>query len=274
MTTADIEGTLDAMDLPALVQFASQGGDQTLIRLERNTYIGELYLDGKTLCHAELYEPNGNSVQIGEEVVYELLSWETGTFKVRKNIQLPKVTIQTEWTFLLMEGLRQLDERRYDNEENLEELEDNELLSDLLAEMSTEDAAKLKDLIKQNREYDMANISKTLDEIMKIDGALGAALVDWESGLTLGTAGSGLNIELAAAGNTNVVRAKQAVMKDLRLKGGIEDILITLTEQYHLIRMLSDSAAHLFLYVAMDRTHANLGLARHKLIAIEHELEL
>jgi hypothetical protein len=79
---------------------------------------------------------------------------------------------------------------------------------------------------------------------------------------------------LAAAGNTNVVRSKQAVMKDLALKGGIEDILITLTEQYHLIRILSDSAAHLFLYVALDRTHANLGLARHKLIAIEKELEL
>lgn len=119
----------------------------------------------------------------------------------------------------------------------------------------------------------MADLNQTLENVMAIDGAIAAALVDWESGLTLGTIGNGLNIELAAAGNTNVVRSKLAVMKDLELKGTIEDILITLTEQYHLIRLL-ESNPSLFLYVALRRDIANLGLARHRLSNIEKELTL
>ena len=152
----------------------------------------------------------------------------------------------------------------------------DELLLDMLADMSAEDAATIKELLKQQKykEFDMASVDQTLHAIMNIEGAIATALVDWDSGLTLGTAGSGIDIDLAAAGNTNVVRAKLAVMKDLGLKGGIEDILITLTGQYHLIRILHDSKASLFLYVVLDRNHSNLGMARHKLAAIESDLNV
>jgi hypothetical protein len=78
---------------------------------------------------------------------------------------------------------------------------------------------------------------------------------------------------VAAAGNTNVVRAKLEVMKDLKIKGGIEDILITLTDQYHLIRTLG-SNDNLFIYVAFRRAQANLGLARHKLAEIGNNLSV
>jgi len=117
----------------------------------------------------------------------------------------------------------------------------------------------------------MADVKETLDAIMEIDGAIASALVDWQSGMTLGTIGTGMDIDLAAAGNTNVVRAKLTVMKDLKIKGTIEDILITLTEQYHLIRLL-DSNPDLFLYVALNRKTANLGMSRHQLSNIEKKL--
>jgi len=268
--TADIEGTLEAMDLSTLVQFVAQDGEQTLIHLENGAYTGEIYLDSNALCHAELFGPNGDGTLVGEEVIYELLSWDTGTFKVRRRIQPPTVSIHKAWDFLLMEGLRRIDERRRTTEL---EVDEDESLIEILAHMSDEDVATIKELVKQHKEINMANVQNTLQAIMGIDGALAAALVDWESGLTLGTVGTGINIELAAAGNTNVVRSKLAVMKDLKLKGGIEDILITLTDQYHLIRVL-ESNPHLFLYVALSRGQANLGMARHKLAAIEHELEM
>ena len=118
----------------------------------------------------------------------------------------------------------------------------------------------------------MSGINESLKAIMAIDGTIAAALVNWESGMTLGTIGKGIDIELAAAGNTNVVRSKLSIMKDLNLDGMIEDILITLSNQYHLIRML-ESDPSLFLYVALDRQKANLGMARHKLSIIESNLK-
>jgi hypothetical protein len=122
------------------------------------------------------------------------------------------------------------------------------------------------------------NIETALKEAMTIDGALGVALVDWESGMPLGTLGGGkyLDLDLAAAGNTEVVRAKMRTMKSLNINDTIEDILITLGKQYHLIRLMAnaDGSHNLFLYLALDRSNSNLALARHHLKRIENDLNV
>ncbi|MGW4213103.1 hypothetical protein ACWEIJ_34320 [Lentzea sp. NPDC004789] len=122
------------------------------------------------------------------------------------------------------------------------------------------------------------NIDTALKEAMAIGGAVGVALVDYDSGMSLGTSGGGdwLNLEVAAAGNTEVVRSKLRVMSTLGLNDTIEDILITLHRQYHLIRLMSGVKARgsLFLYLVLDREVANLALARHHLKRIESELQI
>jgi hypothetical protein len=123
----------------------------------------------------------------------------------------------------------------------------------------------------------VANLELALKEAMGIDGAIGVALVDYTSGMTLGTAGGSneLDLAVAAAGNTDVVRAKMRTMELLKLDEGIEDILITLDTQYHLIRPLaSRSGKGLFLYLALLRSRANLAMARHQLRRIETTLEI
>lgn len=124
----------------------------------------------------------------------------------------------------------------------------------------------------------MMNIDTALKEAMSIAGAIGVALVDYDSGMSLGTSGGGdwLDLEVAAAGNTEVVRSKLRVMASLALNDNIEDILITLHRQYHLIRLLNSvgSRNSLFLYLVLDRERANLALARHYLKRIETDLQV
>jgi hypothetical protein len=122
------------------------------------------------------------------------------------------------------------------------------------------------------------NIEAALKEAMNTEGAVGACLVDWESGMSLGAVGGGkyLDLDIAAAGNTEVIRAKMRTMESLRLDDSIEDILITLAKQYHLIRLLKSNRSDqgLFLYLVLDRQRANLALARHNLKRIDGEIAL
>lgn len=119
----------------------------------------------------------------------------------------------------------------------------------------------------------MASIHDSLNGLLGIDGALCAALVDSTSGMLMGSAGSGLDMELAAAGNTEVVRAKLKTMRMLKLDDAIDDILITLTHQYHVIRPV---AAHegVFFSLVLDKSRSNLALARRKVQEIEKDLAL
>lgn len=118
------------------------------------------------------------------------------------------------------------------------------------------------------------DIDTSLTSVMAIDGAVAAALVDCESGMVLGAVGGDRfpDLELAAAGDTEVVRAKMRTMQSLNVGDDIEDIVITLGRHYTLFRLLrSNCSTSLFLYLALDRT-ADPALARHELALIEKAL--
>lgn len=112
-----------------------------------------------------------------------------------------------------------------------------------------------------------------LAELNNLAGFVGAALVDSDSGMSMASAGGGnIDMGLAAAGNTEVIRAKRKVMANLGVRDALEDVLISLGNQYHLLRPL-ESNPELFLYVVLDRSKANLALARHELKAFEKTLD-
>ena len=109
----------------------------------------------------------------------------------------------------------------------------------------------------------MAKVEEVILELIDIDGANAVAIVDSGSGMVLGKEGTAFDLDLAAAGNTEVVKAKLNTMKSLGLADKIEDILITLSSQYHIITPMPDKPA-VFLYVVLDKAKANLALSRIK----------
>lgn len=114
-------------------------------------------------------------------------------------------------------------------------------------------------------------LKELMNQLMQTEGAMCVALVDSNSGMLLESAGSGLDLELAAAGNTEVVRAKMKTMKSLGIQGSIEDILISLTQQYHIIRPVEKHEG-LFIYYVLDRSRANLAMARRKVFEAEAQM--
>ena len=128
-----------------------------------------------------------------------------------------------------------------------------------------------KEFTDRLKNIDLTRLHQSLYELMKIDGALTVAAVDWQSGLVLGSVGSELDVDVAARGNSEVVRTKRQLVMDLNLGEEIQDVLVTLETQYHLIRLTS---SHIFIYLVLDRAEANLALALHTLTQVESEMQI
>lgn len=116
------------------------------------------------------------------------------------------------------------------------------------------------------------NYDNIISQMLNVNGTLAVAVVDYSSGMLLaGSDSHVIDLEIAAAGNTEVMRAKMRTMKMLNLDDHIEDILITLGKQYHLLRPIAKHDG-LFLYSVLDRSKSNLALARRALMDIENSL--
>ncbi|MEY4753261.1 MAG: hypothetical protein RJA44_936 [Pseudomonadota bacterium] len=116
--------------------------------------------------------------------------------------------------------------------------------------------------------------ARNLEKLRDLDGFIAAALVDSTSGMMIESMSTGsFNIEAASAANTQVVQAKLKAMKAVGLGDqSIEDILISLTEQYHLIRPLGFNR-EVFVYISIDRRHGNLALARMELKKLDQNIK-
>jgi hypothetical protein len=95
----------------------------------------------------------------------------------------------------------------------------------------------------------------------EIPGFIAASLVDLESGMTLGMKSLRGDFDLAAASayNSEMVKQKQKIMRALSLKTNLEDMLMTLGDQIHLIKMVSPTT---FIYLAADRATSNIAIVR------------
>ncbi len=112
----------------------------------------------------------------------------------------------------------------------------------------------------------MANEKTFLDMFGKIEadvsGVVATAVVDLESGMTLAAKSNRADFDLASASayNSELVKQKIKIMRSLNLKSTLEDMLLTLSDQFHLIRFMPGGTA--FLYLAAERSGTNLAILR------------
>ena len=267
-------GAISVQSLPELVQLYVLSNTSGKLAVRHGSAIGQLWFDRGMIVHATAGE------LAGEDGFFEILSWPAGEFSMAAFEPPLSRSIVADWQGLLLESCRRLDEGQRGGRadrgwtesppswppDSFSEYEPRSAVSQTSAVHLTLD--------DYPAETSTMNIKDSLAKLNEIDGFVGAALVDSESGMMLGhEGGGGLDLEVAAAGNTEVVRAKRKTMASLNLKDGIEDILITLGRQYHLIRPLRARNA-VFFYVALDRQRANLAMARIALADVEKELAL
>ncbi|STC69534.1 MULTISPECIES: hypothetical protein [Corynebacterium] len=94
-----------------------------------------------------------------------------------------------------------------------------------------------------------------------IDGFIGASVVDMTTGMAMASLShqSDFDLDIAAAYNAEMVKAKVKTMQALNITSGLQDMLITLDDQFHLIRMLNEGE---FVYAAVSSASTNLAMLR------------
>jgi hypothetical protein len=111
----------------------------------------------------------------------------------------------------------------------------------------------------------MASEKELLDVLTKVEGEItgfiGASIVDLESGMTLAVKSNRADFDLTAASayNSEMVKQKLKIMKVLNLKSTLEDMLLTLSDQIHLIKIIGPGT---FMYLAADKSGTNLAIVR------------
>lgn len=101
-----LKGNLTDIHIADLIQLNCQSGARARLTAQHDGDELVVYFDGGEIVHAQVRDVRG------EEAVYELLTWETGTFEVEPDVAAPDQTIQIPWSALVMEGMRRLDEGR------------------------------------------------------------------------------------------------------------------------------------------------------------------
>ncbi|MDO5608128.1 MAG: hypothetical protein Q4G08_06710 [Capnocytophaga sp.] len=122
----------------------------------------------------------------------------------------------------------------------------------------------------------MTNVLDKFIQDMKnnVPGFIAVTVTEVKSGVSYGAESvvATFDPQLASAYNLEVVKAKLNALKALGLdqKEKIEDILITLTDQIHIIDVSANGSY--FIYLAVDSTKANLGLTRALLAKYKKDL--
>ena len=231
-------GRISGITLFGFLQLLEVERKSGLVVVAASDHEGRFYFDEGQLVHAHTAHLDGLAA------AYEILSWPEPAVEIFYKRRARERTVDSPLQHVLMEGARLLDERGRGIAQPL--------------------AAPAPERSRRGAGQDVRAV-RILEEARKIDGAVGAAVVDAERGVVLGQVGDdspamAKDLVLAA------LRGMDAAQRD----DHIEDIMLTLGKQYHVIRFL-DGGHELFVHLVLDRERGSLGLARHQLAKLARE---
>ena len=99
-----VTGQIENLPLPDIVQILSIGMKTACVTLTAGKRQGKIWFRDGALGHANA------GVGEGEEAFFEMLDWNEGTFEIRHGVRTDKKTVDNDAMFLVMEGLRRIDE--------------------------------------------------------------------------------------------------------------------------------------------------------------------
>jgi len=276
---------IEGLSIAGFVQLLGMERKTCALRASVQGTQGVLYFDAGELVDAR------QAGLCGAEAALEIFTWRDPSITLEGQTRARPVTIRVSVTELLLESARLADER----ERNLRRSARGRAggpcdaapmaagggrgpaLSLVPAVAKPPPPSRPLPATPTPREPPTADASivDLLVEARKIDGVTAAAVANWEldDSVRVPGAASDPRSDAAAVANCRVMRALMSGMRRLGLHSRVQDVLITLDEQSHILWPLPQHDG-LFLYLVVERSRGNLALTRHRLHKIVAAQEL
>jgi CheY-like chemotaxis protein len=243
-------GSVHGLSLVDMLQMFNYGRRSVSITVAGQSP-GRLHLRDGQIVHVE------HQGRVGEAALQSILAVPAGTLSTSALEEPVQTTLTRDFRELLLDALRSLDED--DAKSGIEEVDELDL------DFAVADSGP-------SPEHELLPHAEMLLRMRQIDGYIAACLVLSANGGVLGYHGS-LDLRPAALLTAEVIRRNQRTIDDLGLDDEAEDLLITVTHQYHLLRSLhSDVPA--FVHLVLDRSVANLAMAKLALASAVRSVDL
>jgi predicted regulator of Ras-like GTPase activity (Roadblock/LC7/MglB family) len=226
-----MQGKLSDMTVIDLIQhncMEHKTARLTLTQADESAYV---FFDGGNITHAT------DNDDMGEEVIYQIISWEDGDFLLENGIEAPEVTITNNWSGILLEGARRLDEDGMDTDQTFDQSLDIG---------QTTMAQKIETILEEMGSEITGHIAST---VVGMDALNIASYSDQK-----------INIDLTSAQMTLLLKLVDTSVQKLGDSKALEDNLLTTSNAYVLINYIPGNTH--FLGIIADRKTAVLGNLR------------
>lgn len=201
---------------------------------------GHVFLEDGHVIHAVYRE------LAGEPALRAILAMPAGSLRTMVLPQSTPHSITRDFQPLLLDSLRTVDEEAvHGGDWDLEEIDEPAVATS-------------------------PHLERVVTSLRRLDGYTAAMLIDGQSGVVVGGDGDGAHpdMQIAATGYCEIYRLERDLVATIGVTDHIEDVVITLSSQYHLLHAIPNHPS-LLLCVVLDRHTANLGLARYAITAAD-----
>ena len=172
------EGTLKNVQLTDLIQMCCMSYLSMAISVKKGSEKGQIYFKDGDIIHAECED------SAGEDAFYKILTWENGSFETIDVVTAQKATIEKNYQYLLLEGLRRIDEKAIKDDVGDEEQEEEilfSLLDDTIRVLIVDDSPMmcriLSDILASDEEIEVVGTAGNGEEALKKIGELEPDLI-------------------------------------------------------------------------------------------------
>lgn len=262
MLRQSVKGRVENISLSSFLQLLEIERKTCTLGVASGEHAGRLYFRGGRLVGAETEGLEDQAAAL------EIVTWEHADIEISDGCPVDGPELEGGLRFVLFEGMRLKDEReRHAPHAPGIAQETDDAIEALISEARP---AAVDPIATAER---AETIREALERGRGLEGSLATLLVETASGSLVAAAigAKGVDLEVAARATAEFARQKPRVEETIGLKDAVEEVLLTSTRRYYLLRP-TGSEGRLFLLLVLDRSKASLAAAQKELAAMEREL--